>query len=190
MSILVAYASKHGATGEIAEWIAKGLRTAGQPAVALPVQGKIRLDDYEGFVVGSATYSTHWLKDATAFVSNNRRLLAKRPVWLFSSGPLGAGATRCTPDDLSAAFEPREIRWLRSAIHPREHRIFPGALDPRKLSDAELWCLKRPATREMLPEGDFRDRDQIQGWAESIAAELRQLTGDEQAVSPVADLLS
>ncbi|MBE3075422.1 MAG: flavodoxin domain-containing protein [Actinobacteria bacterium] len=182
MSVLVAYASKHGATGEIAERIAAGLRAAGQPADARPVQGAGDLDDYEGFVIGSAAYSTHWLRDATAFVRSNQELLAQRPVWLFSSGPLGvsssphgAAGTDAKATELSAAFEPREIRGFQATIHPRDHCIFSGALNLGRLSSAEWSCLKMPATRAILPEGDFRDWAQIQGWAEGIAQELTQL---------------
>jgi menaquinone-dependent protoporphyrinogen oxidase len=174
MSVLVVYASKHGATGQIAERIAEGLRAAGQAAEARPVQGVGDLSDYEGFVIGSASYSTHWLKDATVFVRNNRELLAQRPVWLFSSGPLGTAAPDAGALDLSEGFEPREIRELQAAIHPRDHRIFCGALDPGRLSPAELWCLRRPATRALLPEGDFRDWARIRRWAEGIAQEMAQ----------------
>jgi menaquinone-dependent protoporphyrinogen oxidase len=107
MSILVAYASKHGATGGIAERIGQGLRATGQHAEARLVQEAGDLGEYEGFVVGSAAYSTHWLRDATAFVRRNQDLLAQRPVWLFSSGPLGAEAADAKGADLSGEFEPR-----------------------------------------------------------------------------------
>ena len=176
MSILVAYASKHGATREIAERIAESLRAAGQPANARPVQEAGDLDDYEGFVIGSATHSTHWLKDATAFVMGNRELLAQRPVWLFSSGPLGAEATDAKAGDLSAAVEPTEIRgFFQAAIHPRDHRVFFGALDPGRLSLSGWSCLEGPATRAILPEGDFRNWAQIEEWAEGIAHEFTHL---------------
>jgi menaquinone-dependent protoporphyrinogen oxidase len=175
MSILVAYASKHGATGGIAERIAQGLRAAGQDAEARPVQEAGDLGDYEGFVVGSAAYSTHWLREATAFVRRNQHLLAQRPVWLFSSGPLGAEAADAKELDLSGAFEPREIRGFQVAIHPRDHRVFLGALDPGRLSLGEWACLKMPATRAILPEGDFRDWAQIEAWAAGIAQALTQL---------------
>jgi len=86
--ILVGYASKHGATAEIAERIAEILTLAGQHAEARPVQQAGDLGGYQGFVIGSAAYTAHWRKDATAFVMSNRDLLAHRPVWLFSTGPL------------------------------------------------------------------------------------------------------
>ena len=81
MSILVAYASRHGATGQIAERIAENLREAGKDAEARPVQEAADLDGYEGFVLGSATYMGHWMEVAVAFVKENRDLLAQRPVW-------------------------------------------------------------------------------------------------------------
>ena len=56
------------------------LTLAGRHAEARAVQQAGDLGGYEGFVVGSAVYSTHWLKDATAFVMSNRDLLAHRPV--------------------------------------------------------------------------------------------------------------
>lgn len=69
--ILVGYGSKHGATAEIAERIADILTLAGQPAEARPVQQAGDLGGYQGFVIGSAAYQTHWRKDATAFVMSN-----------------------------------------------------------------------------------------------------------------------
>jgi menaquinone-dependent protoporphyrinogen oxidase len=136
MSILVAYASKHGATREIAERIAQGLRAAGQPVVARTVQEAGDLADYEGFVVGSAAYSTHWLRHATAFVRRNRDLLAQRPVWLFSGGPLGTGATDANGVDLGSAFEPKRSagsRWpsIRATTASSSVPLIPaGSVSP------------------------------------------------------------
>ena len=175
MSVLVGYASKHGATGEIAERIAENLSLAGRHAQARPVQQAGDLGGYEGFVVGSAVYSTHWLKDATAFVMSNRDLLAHRPVWLFSSGPLGTGATDVKGVDLRTSAEPKEIPGFREAIHPRDHHVFFGALDPGRLTFAEKTLRKLPAARAMMPEGDFRDWTEIEVWARNIALELTQL---------------
>jgi menaquinone-dependent protoporphyrinogen oxidase len=175
MSILVGYASKHGATGEIAERIAEILTLAGRQAEARPVQQAGDLRGYEGFVVGSAAYSTHRLKDATAFVMSNRDLLADRPAWLFSSGPLGTEVTDTKGADLRTTAEPKEIRGFREVIHPHDHHVFFGALDPGRLTFAEKTLRKLPAARAMMPEGDFRDWTEIEAWARRIAEELTQL---------------
>lgn len=175
MSILVAYSSRHGATREIAERIAENLREAGQDADALPVRQAGDLEDYQGFVVGSAAYMGHWMKDAVGFVRTNADLLARRPVWLFTSGPLGSEATDARGVDLHTAAVPRELPELREIIHPREHCVFFGVLDPGRLSFAERSLRRLPAARATLPEGDFRDWDEIQQWAYRIAKEVTTL---------------
>jgi menaquinone-dependent protoporphyrinogen IX oxidase len=40
-------------------------------------------------VIGSGVYYGSWLKEATEWVHRNQAVLAERPVWLFSVGPLG-----------------------------------------------------------------------------------------------------
>ena len=94
MSVLVAYASRHGATQGIAERIADRLRQDGVTAEALPANQVQDLAPYDACVVGSAAYMFHWLADANRFVQRNRHELAARPLWLFSSGPLGDGPGR------------------------------------------------------------------------------------------------
>ena len=58
--------------------------------------------------------------------------MAQRPVWLFSTGPLGTDGTDATGVDLRTAAEPKEIPGFRAAIHPRDHHVFctlvPGGL--------------------------------------------------------------
>ena len=90
MSILVAYASRHGSTQGIAQRIAERLGSHGLDAEARPAATVRDAARYDAFVVGAAAYMFHWLKDASAFVERNQALLAERPTWLFSSGQVGA----------------------------------------------------------------------------------------------------
>jgi menaquinone-dependent protoporphyrinogen oxidase len=175
MSILIAYASKHGATAQIAERIAECLTAAGHEASARPVQEAGELDRYEAFVIGSATYAFHWRKNAVEFVRQNKDVLASRPVWLFSSGPLGTSEQDAKGRDLRTVTEPREITEVTAAVRPRSHRVFFGALDPAKLTFAERSIRKLPAARAGLPEGDFRDWAEIEDWANGIARELAKV---------------
>ena len=91
------------------------------------------VSEYNAFVVGSAAYFGHWLKGATEFVRDHRAVLADRPTWLFSSGPLGTEQTDAQGRDQHVAAEPTEIGEFRETIHPRGHHVFFGALDPGKL---------------------------------------------------------
>jgi menaquinone-dependent protoporphyrinogen oxidase len=172
MSILVAYASKYGATQGIAECIAQKLVASGLEAHACPIKAAGDLAGYEAFVIGGAAYMGSWLKDASEFVRRNETILATRPTWLFSSGPLGTATTDAQGRDIFAASEPKEFPELKEAVKPRGVRVFFGALDPSKLGFSERAIRRLPAGRALLPEGDFRDWNAIEAWAESIAHEL------------------
>jgi menaquinone-dependent protoporphyrinogen IX oxidase len=89
MPVLVAHATKHGSTRGIAERIAERLCAAGLTAEALPVAGVRDFRGYDAVVLGSAIYMFHWLGEARSFARRHRADLAARPLWLFSSGPLG-----------------------------------------------------------------------------------------------------
>jgi menaquinone-dependent protoporphyrinogen oxidase len=174
MHVLVAYATRHGATRGIAERIASRLREAGVEAVALPVASVRDAAEYDAFVVGGAAYLFHWLRAATSFVKRNRALLAERPTWLFSSGPIGTDTVDKDGRDVLETTVPREFEGLREAVHPRGERIFFGAVDPdaRPIGIAEHLMAVMPAGRNALPRGDFRDWPAIDAWADEIAAAL------------------
>jgi len=170
MKVVVVYASKHGSTQGIAEFIAEKLRQHGVQADARSVSDAPNPRDYDAIVIGSAVYMEHWLNEAVEFVRGNRTDLAGRPVWLFSSGPLKLESVAISTDD--PKLEPKEIPEIREAIHPMDHRVFFGALDPGKLGFMHRTLRKLPAGRAALPEGDFRNWSDIEAWTTGIAREL------------------
>ena len=174
MKILVAFATKYGSTRTIAEGIASRLRSAGHDAQAQQLTTVGDLAGYDAFVVGSAAYMGHWLREATDFVRQNAAILADRPTWLFSSGPLGTERTDAEGHDVLVAAEPREIPVLREMILARGHRVFFGALDPDRLGLRDRAIRALPAGRALLPEGDFRDLGEIDAWADSISRHLSE----------------
>ena len=131
---------------------------------------------YDAFVIGSAAYMFHWLDDATSFVRRNRAILAARPVWLFSSGPLGTEPTDAEGIDQKEASVPKEIAELSGAVHPRDHHVFFGAVEAgrKPIGVAERLMNLMPAARDALPSGDFRDWPEIEGWAKSIGRDLQE----------------
>jgi menaquinone-dependent protoporphyrinogen oxidase len=173
MTVLVAYASKHGATKGIAEHIAETLKQSGRSAEALPIDAIGSLGGYDAAVIGSALYYGSWMKEAVDFVLRNRATLSNRPVWLFSSGPLGAEVK-------DGEQQPKELEEIQASIGAREHRIFFGAADHHTLSFPERIVLK--AVR--APEGDFRNWDAIAAWAREIASALPAETSASQRPVP------
>jgi menaquinone-dependent protoporphyrinogen oxidase len=174
VSILVAYASRHGATRGIAERIAERLRSGGLDAEVRPAAEVRDAARYDAFVVGAAAYMFHWLKEATEFTKRNRALLAERPTWLFSSGPVGPDRTDEQGRDVLEVTVPKESGDLRDAIHPRGEKVFFGAVDPaaRPIDLAERLVSLMPAGRKAIPKGDFRDWPAIDAWADEIARDL------------------
>ena len=158
--VLVAAASRHGATHEIAGSIGQTLRSRGCD-VTVADAGRIdTLDGYDAIVLGSAVYAGHWLPDAKAVAERIPDLHPFPAVWLFSSGPVGDPPK---PDE-----EPVDVTAIVDATSPRGHRLFAGRIDKSKLGFAERAIMI--AVR--APEGDFRDWDEISDWALGIADAL------------------
>jgi menaquinone-dependent protoporphyrinogen oxidase len=63
MPILVTYASKYGATQQIAERIAETLQACRVNAEARPVKTIADVGGYDAFVIGSAAYIGSWMKE-------------------------------------------------------------------------------------------------------------------------------
>lgn len=161
MTVLVAVASKYGATAEIAEAIGRGLRAGGIAADVRPVEQAGDLSGYAGVVLGSAVYVGRWLDAGRRFVDEHAEELAAKPTWLFSSGPVG------DPPKPEAA-EAVQIGPLMAATKARGHRLFAGKIDKGKLGFGERALLL--ALR--VPEGDFRDWAEIPAWATMIAGAI------------------
>lgn len=175
MRVLVAYASRYGATKGIAERIAAALC---QQGIEATVEDADRAGDpagYDAAVIGSSIYMLHWMKQATAFVHRNAKALANHPVWLFSSGPLGTKTKDDQSRDLCETTVPKEIAEFKGTITPREHRIFFGAMDGSKLGFWHKLIYKMPANRDgsVFPQGDFRNWAAIDAWAGSITQTLQ-----------------
>jgi menaquinone-dependent protoporphyrinogen oxidase len=174
MKILVACASRHGATQGIAERIGQVLERHGLEVTVRPIQEADALEQYDAFVIGSAAYAGGWLGEATTFVRRHRSFLESRPVWLFSSGPVGTDLVDDKGRDIFEASRPKEFDTVGSSVHPRGERVFFGAWDPDApaVGLADRFMKLMPAARSSMPVGDFRDWDAIDAWADEIAGDL------------------
>ena len=167
VQVLVAYATKYGATAEIAEKIGLVLREAGLRADVLPADRVSDLTPYQAVVLGSAVYAGRWRKEAAAFLEANEKGLAERQVWLFSSGPTGEGDAV----QLMKGWRfPEAQQPIANRIQPRDIAVFHGLMDMKKLNLAEKLILKAIKA----PVGDFRDWDAITSWTAAIADALKK----------------
>jgi menaquinone-dependent protoporphyrinogen oxidase len=160
MRILVTAASKHGATSELAAWMGEALQAAGIEAVVMPPEKVADVDGIDAVIIGSGVYAGHWLEAAKTFVDARSAELRARPVWLFSSGPVG--------EPLKPEEVPVDVKAIEEATGAREHQIFPGRIDRSLLSLGE----KALCTALRVPEGDWRSRPDVERWVREIAASL------------------
>jgi menaquinone-dependent protoporphyrinogen oxidase len=187
MKVLVTYASRHGATKGIAERIAQTVAPHGHDVTLRPADQVSAVAGYDAFIIGSAAYAGHWLKEATGFVRQHREVLTARPVWLFSSGPIGTDLVDAKGRDVLEASRPAEFAEFAMSIHPRDARVFFGAFDPDAkpiglMERLGAPFMRMPGVREAMPAGDFRDWPQVEAWAEGIAQELADVRSPDAAL--------
>jgi menaquinone-dependent protoporphyrinogen oxidase len=161
MRVLVSAATKHGATADIADAIARTLREADLEVTQAAPDQVHSLEGIDAVVLGSAVYAGRWQPAAKDLVGRFEEALRRRPVWLFSSGPIG--------DPPKPAGDPADVAALEAAVQPREHRVFPGALARSGLGLAE----RAVVAAVRAPDGDFRDWADIHEWALTISEALK-----------------
>ncbi len=79
-SILIAYATKYGATAEIAAKIGDTLKQAGLSLEVRPADQVKDIAAYSAIVLGSGVYAGMWRKEAIDFLEANEAQLTDRPV--------------------------------------------------------------------------------------------------------------
>ncbi|MET9232218.1 flavodoxin domain-containing protein [Lentzea sp. NPDC003310] len=153
--ILVAYATKMGATKEIATRI----RSASHEVTLQDAADVKTVQPYKAVVLGSALYAGRWRKEAVRLLTRNEKLLHSRPLWLFHSGPLGS--------EITPQPAPRKVREIAARLGAEEPFTFGGRLTRET---ATGFIARKMAQGPMA--GDFRDWEEIDRWAYTIGQRL------------------
>ncbi len=163
MRILISAASRHQGTAEIAQHLADALRREGaEVAVILPEEA-VGVSGYDGVVLGSAVYFGRWLPEARGMAERLRDELRERPVWLFSSGPVGAAAADPNQGKVN-------VDALTAQTGALGHRVFGGRIERARLN----WPTRKLVGGMRIKDRDDRDWMEIEGWAQSIFKQLEQ----------------
>jgi menaquinone-dependent protoporphyrinogen oxidase len=153
--VLVAYASKHGSTREVAERVAQVMRGAGFAVDLMPAAEVGHLRGYDTVILGGALYTGRLHKEARGFLVRHREALSVRTVAVFAMGPrtLEASEVAGSRSQLDRALA------KTPEVEPISVAIFGGVVDPAKL--------RFPFNR--MPASDARDWAAIEAWAAELA---------------------
>lgn len=168
--VLVTYASRYGATCEVAEAIASSLRAEDLQVEAAPMDEVRSLRPYGAVVLGAALYLHRWPGTARRFLARHRRKLVERPVAVFALGPV---KDPHDDEEWRASREQLDRELARHGwLEPLAVELFGGRFDPALLR----FPLDRFAGSE--PATDIRDWDAIRAWARTLPAGLRAAASD------------
>lgn len=156
---LVAYASKHGSTEEVARAIGECLREAGHDVDIRDASAVTDVDSYDALVIGGSLYMGRWHADARRLLRHHRSALERRPLAVFALGPL-------TTEERHAADSRDQLNdaLARLDVHPSFAAVFGGVVDPAKL--------RFPFNR--MPRTDARVWPEIEDWATQVGARFSQ----------------
>ena len=161
--VLVAYASRAGSTGGVAEAIGKQLAEAGAAVDVLNIKSVKDISAYSAVVIGSAIRIGSWVSEAISFVENNSAALKSMPVAFFSV---------CMSANDKAPAKQAEVRTYmdkpKTVLSPADEAIFMGVMDPSKIKLYERLMMQLMKS----PVGDFRDWDTIRTWANGLPIKL------------------
>lgn len=191
--ILVAYATRHGSTAEIAEWITRELRDTGAQVDLVGVDSAPPLDGYDAVFIGGPMIMG-WHRGARRFLRTHRDALATVPTALFvvaaSLTETGEDAVDGVPitKDPRLAREPRTPGKLRRreryatpahyleapfkaapGFRPAAVAFFGGSLDLTRMSFLEKLFVM--AAIGVAP-GDARNPTAVRDWARDVAPRL------------------
>lgn len=167
--ILVAYASRTGATAGVAEEIGKQLARAGAAVYVRPVGEVVDLSGYTAVVLGSAIRGGRWLPEATRFVRDNQAALSRIPTAYFLVCLMLAVGKDEYRRLVATYLEPE-----REMVAPVAEGRFAGYLFFDRFSLLQGLGMRIFARTQKLAEGDYRDWDAVRAWADSAGARMLQ----------------
>ena len=157
--VLVTYATRAGATAEIAAAIAETLAVRGYAVDVKPVKEKPNVAGYAAVVLGSAIRMGGWLPEAVDFVKANQAALNSLPVALFTVHMLNTG-----DDEASRTARAAYLNAVRPLLNTAEAVYFEGKMDFSRLSFLD----KVIAKMVKAVEADHRNWGQIKQWAHAV----------------------
>lgn len=164
-TVLIVYATVHGCTAEIADFIATRMRDKGLYVRVVSVDEDPDPTRFAAVVLGSAIHNRAFLPGFPDYIDRHCLALRVRPAWLFSVG-LGP-AMRGPLGFVLRHYTPGAILRVRKQLCPWEFGQFAGEVPhPHNLATRVImWLLG-------CGFGDLRDWPAIAAWTDAVTASI------------------
>lgn len=160
--ILIAYASRCGSTGSIAEAMGEVLCGAGAAVDVSLVEHVKDPSPYQAVIVGSAIRKSRWLPEAVSFVKSHQEALSRVPTAYFVVCLTMRDDTPENRNTVLAYLDP--VRKSAPHIAPASIGLFPGVVDFSKVSFMYQAILEAKG----IAEGDYRNLPAVKAWASAL----------------------
>lgn len=161
--VLVAYASKCGSTGEVAQAIAEQLCAHGATVDVRRIADVGDVSEYDAFVIGSAIRMGSWLGEAKAFVEANAATLQAAPTAFFTVHMLNIDDSEESTNNRAAYVAP-----IHAIMQPQTEAFFAGKIDLGKMSFLDRMISKMMKAQDE----DKRNWGEIKAWADQISLQV------------------
>ncbi len=174
---LVTYASRTGSTAGVAEVVGNIIADKGAEVDLLPIQNVDDLDPYIAVVAGSAVQNRQWLPEAMDFLIRNKTSLIQKPFAMFS-----LCMTLAMRDGEKYRHQVSEwLKPVRSLVPPVSEGLFAGILDINKIPNfSDRLKFRLSVAFGVWSEGDHRDWEAINSWANDLYSQLMQTKSPNQ----------
>jgi menaquinone-dependent protoporphyrinogen oxidase len=168
--ILVTYASRSGVTAGVAEAIAKTIAESGAVVDVLPMHSVTDVSPYTAVVAGSSIQDRQWLPEALSFMETNQAALAQKPFAAFLvCMTLAMKDGEKYREDVAEWLEP-----VRRLVRPVSEGLFAGGLEIDRIpSFSDRLKFRLSVMSGVWEEGDHRDWEAIQAWAQTLPSLLQ-----------------
>lgn len=179
--ILIIYASFHGSTAQIAEFMGERLEQKGISVSVKSIDDDIDFSSCNGIIMGAPIHRGKWMTDAEEFIKKHRKKVEQLPFACFYTCMSKAKQppSESTLDELSSYQT--AMTDLFPTVPSSHIGSFAGVLDYNKcnfLTKVVMWLILR---KNDLEAGDYRDWQAIAKWLSFITNYLISETTLKQA---------
>ncbi|MFC1592159.1 flavodoxin domain-containing protein [Thermodesulfobacteriota bacterium] len=175
--VLIAYDTKHGSTGTILQPVAETLCADGFQVELLMARDVEDIADYDAVIAGSPIYDFRWLPGTRRFLKKHRDALAEKEVALFITCTYLKDEND-TPDRRASAIDlyvQPILDKFPEIDPPLEVGILSGEFTYAELYPWELIRMKLAG----FEEGDYRNGEKINDWADAVSEAFGASLPDE-----------